>query len=187
MIISDTSLRQFIADGTIGVEPLEDYQIQPASVDLRLGNHFLVIDEQATEIISMDNPIHYREINRDEIIIAPKSFVLATTMEYLKLPHDMTAFVEGRSSIGRMGLFIQNAGWVDPGFEGEITLEIFNANSLPIKLTSGRRICQIVFAKMDQATLNPYKGKYQSQRKARGSEVRKDQEIKTFNRVQKQV
>lgn len=177
MILSDASLRQAIQYRTIVIEPLEEYQIQPASIDLRLGDHFLVLDEHNTEIITMDKDIEYREINRKEIIIPPQSFILATTMEYLKLPNSMTAFVEGRSSIGRMGLFIQNAGWVDPGFEGEITLEIFNANSLPIKLASGRRICQIVFAKMDKATENPYQGKYFGQRKARGSEVRKDQEI----------
>ena len=177
MIISDSTLREYLKNGTIIIDPLEDFQIQPASVDLRLGNHFLVVDEHSTEIISMDMPIHYREINKDDIIIPPQSFILATTMEYIKVPHDMIAFVEGRSSIGRMGLFIQNAGWVDPGFEGEITLEIFNANSLPIKLTSGRRICQLVFSQMDKATLNPYQGKYQGQRKARGSEVRRDREL----------
>lgn len=177
MIISDLTLREHLKNGTIGIDPLEDYQIQPASVDLRLGTHFLVVDEHSTEIITMDTPIHYREINKSEIIIPPQSFVLATTMECIKLPDNMTAFVEGRSSIGRMGLFIQNAGWVDPGFEGEITLEVYNANSLPIKLTSGRRICQLVFAQMDQTTLNPYRGKYQGQRKARGSEVRQDQEL----------
>ena len=177
MIISDLSLRKHLSDGTISIDPLEDYQIQPASVDLRLGTHFLVVDEHSTEIITMDAPIHYREINKEEIIIPPQSFVLATTMEAIRLPNNMTAFVEGRSSIGRMGLFIQNAGWVDPGFEGEITLEVYNANSLPIRLNSGRRICQLVFAQMDQTTLNPYRGKYQGQRKARGSEVRQDQEL----------
>lgn len=178
MIISDSTLRKYLSDGTIVVEPLKDYQVQPASIDLRLGNNFLVLDEHHMEVITMDEPIKYREITKEDIIVPPKSFVLATTMEFIKLPHDMTAFVEGRSSIGRMGLFIQNAGWVDPGFEGEITLEIFNANSLPIKLTAGRRICQLVFAQMDQATKNPYQGKYQGQRKARGSEVRGDLEIK---------
>lgn len=177
MIISDLTLKQYLADGTIIVEPIEEYQVQPASIDMRLGDHFLTVDEHAMGIISMDEPIQYRDISREEIIIPPKSFILATTMEYIKLPDNMTAFVEGRSSIGRMGLFIQNAGWVDPGFEGEITLEIFNANSLPIKLQAGRRICQLVFAEMDQTTDNPYRGKYQGQRKARGSDVRKDQEL----------
>lgn len=78
-------------------------------------------------------------------------------MEYVRLPNNLTAFVEGRSSIGRMGLFIQNAGWVDPGFEGEITLELYNANQLPIRLKSGRRVCQLVFAQMDQEAFTPTK------------------------------
>jgi dCTP deaminase len=97
-------------------------------------------------------------------------------MEYVKLPDDLTSFVEGRSSIGRMGLFIQNAGWVDPGFEGQITLELYNANSLPIRLEAGRRICQLVFCKMDQVAENPYRGKYQGQRGTTGSRVFKDSE-----------
>lgn len=89
----------------------------------------------------------------------------------------MTAFVEGRSSIGRMGLFIQNAGWVDPGFEGQITLELFNANRLPIRLKAGRRICQLVFAQMDRKTGNVYQGKYQGQRNAVGSRIHLDSDF----------
>lgn len=90
----------------------------------------------------------------------------------------MTAFVEGRSSLGRMGLFIQNAGWVDPGFKGEITLELFNANRCAIELKAGRRVGQLVFAKLDDVALNPYRGKYQYQRGATGSKVFLDDEIK---------
>jgi dCTP deaminase len=93
------------------------------------------------------------------------------TREFIRLPANITAFVEGRSSIGRIGLFIQNAGWVDPGFEGTITLELYNANRLPIRLTSGRRICQIVFARMDGPASRPYAGKYQHQMDAVGSRV----------------
>jgi dCTP deaminase len=98
-------------------------------------------------------------------------------MEYFELPNDLTAFVEGRSSLGRMGLFIQNAGWVDPGFKGEITLELFNANRCAIELKSGRRVGQLVFAKMDIAAENPYNGKYQGQRGATGSRVFTDCEM----------
>ena len=108
------------------------------------------------------------------MIIPPHSFLLATTMEYIKVPNGYTAFVEGRSSIGRMGLFIQNAGWVDSGFEGRITLELYNANSLPIRLDAGRRVCQLVFCKMDQQAETPYKGKYQGQLISVGSRIYKD-------------
>ncbi|GAK11775.1 dCTP deaminase [Geomicrobium sp. JSM 1781026] len=174
MILSDTTIKNMMAQQELMIEPIDDAQIQPASVDIRLGNHYLKIDENAIESISLDTPAQYVEFEADEVIIPPNSFLLATTREYIKLPNDLTAFVEGRSSIGRMGLFIQNAGWVDPGFEGEITLELFNANRLPIRLISGRRIAQLVFARMDQNAASPYDGKYQKQRKAVGSRVYKD-------------
>ena len=174
MILSDETLRAMLADKRITVEPIEPYQVQPASIDLRLGRQFLKIDENTLESLTLDSEIPYVKIEKDEIIIPPHSFLLATTVELIRLPANVTAFVEGRSSIGRIGLFIQNAGWVDPGFEGNITLELFNANRLPLRLTSGRRICQIVFAQMDQATRRPYAGKYQGQKGTVGSRVFRD-------------
>ncbi len=174
MILSDISLREMLSNKTLAVEPITPESIQPASIDCRLGTHFLMIEDFNMNLISMDSEIKYREFEGETITLPPHSFLLATTMEYIKLPNDLTAFVEGRSSIGRMGLFIQNAGWVDPGFEGKITLELYNANSLPIQLQAGRRICQLVFCKMDQATLNPYRGKYQGQKKSVGSRIFQD-------------
>lgn len=174
MIVSDETLRKMLAERIIVLEPIEPYQIQPASVDLRLGRHFLKIDENSLESLSLDSEPPYVEMEKDEIVIPPASFLLATTVESVKIPTNVTAFVEGRSSIGRMGLFIQNAGWVDPGFEGTITLELYNANRLPIRLTSGRRICQIVFAFMDKEASTPYSGKYQGQRGTVGSRVFRD-------------
>jgi dCTP deaminase len=174
MIVSDDTLRAMMAEGSIVVEPLEPYQVQPASIDLRLGRTFLKIDENSLESLSLDAEAPYVRMEKDEIVIPPHSFLLATTVEYIRIPTNVTAFVEGRSSIGRMGLFIQNAGWVDPGFEGNITLELFNANRLPLRLASGRRICQIVFAFMDKATRTPYAGKYQGQRGTVGSRIFKD-------------
>jgi len=171
VIVSDQSLKRLLAEGTIAVEPLEERQIQPASIDLRLGDHFLKVDENSMEAIALDRELEYIEFKQEEIIIPPHSFLLAVTREFIRLPDNIIAFVEGRSSIGRIGLFIQNAGWVDPGFAGAITLELYNANRLPIRLTSGRRICQIVFALMDGPAGSPYKGKYQNQREAVGSRV----------------
>ena len=112
----------------------------------------------------------------EQIVIPPHSFLLASTRERIRLPDDVTAFVEGRSSIGRIGLFIQNAGWVDPGFEGNLTLELYNANRLPIRLQTGRRICQLVFARMDCAAQAPYRGKYQGQSRATGSLISLDKD-----------
>lgn len=176
MILSDDTLRTMLAERRIVVEPIEPYQVQPASIDLRLGRSFLRIDENTLESLTLDSELPYVKIEKDEIIIPPHSFLLATTVEFIRIPANVTAFVEGRSSIGRIGLFIQNAGWVDPGFEGNITLELFNANRLPLRLQSGRRICQIVFAFMDQATRTPYAGKYQGQRGTVGSRIFRDAE-----------
>ena len=127
MILSDQTIRQMLSEHSLVISPLTPEQIQPASVDVRLGNTFSV--------------------------------------------------VEGRSSLGRLGLFIQNAGWVDPGFHGAITLELFNANRCAIKLQAGRRIGQLVFARMDRAAQSPYRGKYQGQRGATGSRVFLDEEL----------
>ncbi|MCD6109401.1 dCTP deaminase [bacterium] len=171
MILSDKTLRAMLADGSLTVDPISDESIQPASIDCRLGDHYLLVEDTDMDIITLDSESKYRELTSDSITIPPHTFLLATIAEYIKLPNNLTAFVEGRSSIGRIGLFIQNAGWVDPGFEGKITLELYNANSLPIKLQKGRRICQLVFAKMDQSAENPYSGKYQGQQKSVGSRV----------------
>lgn len=176
MILSDRTIYEYLERGDLVIDPLEKGQVQPASVDIRLGSSFLKLDENYFEAMTLTDEIKYVSMEADEIIIPSNSFLLATTMEYIKLPCNLTAFVEGRSSIGRMGLFIQNAGWVDPGFEGEITLELYNANRLPIKLEKGRRICQLVFAQMDAEALNPYQGKYQKQRAAVGSRIFLDEE-----------
>lgn len=176
MILSDKTIRKMLEEKSLTIQPLKDEQIQPASVDIRLGNTFSIVDDTPSGVITLDSRIEYKTITADKYLILPGQFVLATTMEYFELPDDLTAFVEGRSSLGRMGLFIQNAGWVDPGFKGEITLELFNANRCAIELCAGRRVGQLVFAKMDQAALVPYNGKYQGQTGATGSRVFMDKD-----------
>lgn len=158
----------------MSITPLEKEQVQPASVDIRLGNTFSIVEDLSTGIITLKDEVRYKTISTDTYNLLPGQFVLATTMEYVSLPDNLTAFVEGRSSLGRLGLFIQNAGWVDPGFKGEITLELFNANRCAIELKAGRRVGQLVFAEMDDIALNPYNGKYQGQRGATGSRVYMD-------------
>ncbi|MBR6430378.1 MAG: dCTP deaminase [Oscillospiraceae bacterium] len=177
MILSDKTIETMLKEGTLGIEPLEKEQIQPASVDIRLGDTFGIVEDTSSGILTLDGQIAYKTIRTERYLLLPGQFVLATTMEYFRLPEDVTAFVEGRSSLGRMGLFIQNAGWVDPGFEGEITLELFNANRCAIELRAGRRVGQLVFARMDQPARNPYRGKYQGQRGATGSRVFLDREL----------
>ena len=143
-------------------------------MDIRLGNTFSIVEDLSTGIITLKDEVRYKTINTDTYILLPGQFVLATTMEYVSLPDNLTAFVEGRSSLGRLGLFIQNAGWVDPGFQGEITLELFNANRCAIELKAGRRVGQLVFAELDDTALKPYNGKYQGQKGATGSRVYMD-------------
>lgn len=176
MILSDKTILQMLQEKTLTIEPLTEEQIQPASVDVRLGRTFSIVDDTPSGVITLENEITYKTITTDTFLIMPGQFVLATTMEYFELPNNLTAFVEGRSSLGRMGLFIQNAGWVDPGFKGEITLELYNANKCAIELKAGRRVGQLVFAEMDRDALNPYNGKYQGQKGATGSRVFRDSE-----------
>ena len=182
MILSDQTIRRMLEEKSLVIEPLEERQIQPASVDIRLGNTFSVVEDSSAGIIDLEREIRYKTIETDKYLLLPGQFVLATTMEYIALPEDLTAFVEGRSSLGRMGLFIQNAGWVDPGFCGEITLELYNANRCAIELTAGRRVGQLVFARMDAPALKPYNGKYQGQHGATGSRVYLDGEQQHPNR-----
>jgi len=141
--------------------------IQPASYDLKLGRSY-ICDRNLPPILITDKEL---------IKIPPKGFILATTLEYVKIPNDICAFVEGRSSVGRTGLFIHNAGLIDPGFEGQITLELFNASDHNIHLKPGMRICQIVFHELNETAMNPYDGKYQKQKNATPSKLYLDKEF----------
>lgn len=165
-----------LASNELSIDPIEVKQIGPASVDLRLGNTFLT-PKATNGICSLSEAPEYDEVTADEFVVPTRGFVLATTVEVIRLPSNLTAFVEGRSSIGRLGLFIQNAGWVDPGFEGAITLELYNANAAPMRIEAGRRICQLVLAQADQAVEKPYCGKYQGQRVTTGSRIHLDAEV----------
>ncbi len=171
MILSDKTIIRLLRESKLVISPISGNQIQPASVDIRLGKTFSVVEDSPSGIITLEHAIQYKTIEAESYLLLPGQFILATTMEYIELPNNLTAFVEGRSSLGRMGLFIQNAGWVDPGFHGEITLELFNANRCAIELKPGRRIGQLVFAEMDEDAENPYNGKYQGQTGATGSKV----------------
>jgi len=178
MILSDRSIRKLLKKGELLVEPLDEAQVQCSSVDLRLGGEIAVYEEGAS--IDVKEEIKGVKVIKfgEYFEIKPKEFVLATTLEYVKLPPYLTAFVEGRSSLGRLGLFIENAGWVDAGFEGQITLELYNANRVPIRLYKGMRICQLVFAKLDAEPTKVYGGKYRGQRGVVPSRIFLDGDLK---------
>ena len=164
MILADATILKMIKDKTLVIKDLLPDAIQPSSVDLSLGSGALVLKYWNTNgVLDLDSKMEYQEVSGNTIIIPPQSFVLTTTREYIELPTNISGFVEGRSSIGRMGLFIQNASVVGAGFKGKLTLELYNANILPIRLNAGKKICQLILFKMDRAAENPYSGKYQGQ------------------------
>ena len=166
MILSDKSVKRLIKEKKLLIKSLGKEAIQPSSVDLTLGPEVLILKYWNTKgVLDLDSKVQHQKIIGQEIIIPPQSFVLATTKEYVELPQDISGFVEGRSSVGRMGLFIQNASVVGPGFKGKLTLELYNANILPIRLKTGKRICQLILFQMDQPAEKPYRGKYQGQNK----------------------
>ena len=191
-ILSDKTIKEYLKEGKIGIEPIKDEkQIQPSSVDLRLGDEFKVfkvirkpyIDPKDEEDIAS-----YMESTTVEegeaFIIHPNEFALATTLEYVKLPDDLVARVEGRSSMGRLGVTMHvTAGFIDPGFEGKITLEISNIGAMPFALYPGQRVCQIVFETMTTASELPYghpdrNSKYMGQTRPESSRVKLDYELK---------
>jgi dCTP deaminase len=179
MILSDISIRKLVESGELIVEPFEEENLQCSSIDLRLGSEVaLYTNSGCIDVKSQDIRVNRLEITDRGFEIMPGQFLLATTVEYIKLPNYLTAFVEGRSSLGRLGLFIENAGWVDAGFEGQITLELFNANHCPIRLYRDMRICQLVFARLDREPGRVYRGKYRGQRGVMPSKIYMDRELK---------
>jgi dCTP deaminase len=164
MILSDKRIRELINEGEIVITPeLEDIQYQPSSIDLRLGHHFARLNPHTDDEYEFINVSNSYEL-------LPNEFILGTTMETIQLPDNIAARVEGRSSIGRKFLTIHStAGFIDPGFKGQITLEINNANFLrPFQLISGMKIAQLVFEELDGPCDRPYghkdlNSKYQNQ------------------------
>lgn len=166
MILSDRDLKARLQRGDLGVDPLDDpeLQIQPASIDLRLSGDFVVyklphlpvIDPRDLESISRyTERLHIPE--DDAFILHPGEFALGSTLESIRVPSDLVARVEGRSSIGRLAVVVHaTAGFIDPGFEGQITLELSNLGRLPVKLYPGMRISQIVLHSMTSPADRPY-------------------------------
>ena len=191
-ILSDKTIKEYLEEGKIVIDPLKDeQQIQPSSVDMRLGDEFKVfkvirkpyIDPKDEEDIA-----EYMESSTvpegEAFIIHPNEFALDTTQEYVKVPDDLVARVEGRSSMGRLGVTMHvTAGYVDPGFEGRITLEISNIGAMPVALYPGQRVCQLVFETMTTPAELPYghpkrNSKYMKQLKPESSRVKLDYELK---------
>ena len=188
-ILSDKTIKKYLNENKIIIEPLkDDNQIQPSSVDLRLGDEFRVFKVNKKTYINPknDDMDEYMETvyskNDEPFIIHPNEFALATTNEYVEIPSNLVARVEGRSSIGRLGVTMHvTAGFIDPGFKGKITLEISNIGSLPVALYPGQRVCQIVFETMTTPANKPYGhpdrgSKYMGQLNPVSSKIKDDYE-----------
>ncbi len=168
MILSDRSLREAIESGYIGVDPYDPDLIQPASLDIRLGNRFLVFRNSGRAYIDVREPaeelMELIEVGPEQaFFVHPHSFCLGSSLEAVKIPDDLVARLEGRSSLGRLGLVTHStAGFIDPGFGAgpgrgaTVTLEISNMADLPITLYPGMRIGQLSFARLDQRAERPY-------------------------------
>ena len=161
-VLSDATIRRLVAEGRIRVEPWDPAMVQPASVDLKLGGSFRVFHNHKIKAIDLAAPpsdlTELLEVDDGaEFVIHPTEFVLGRTAEMVALPDDVVARIEGKSSLGRLGLIVHaTAGFVDPGFEGSLTLEITNFNSVPIVLRPGLPIAQLSFMALDQAAERPY-------------------------------
>lgn len=175
-VLNDVTIRQYVDEGRIGVSfkdssypaSLEDIQFQPASLDLRLSNEVWRFNDDLDCVDSMSGGDYYHRCVSDVLVLKPNEFVLGRTVEYVSLPDDILGRVEGRSSIGRLGVAVHvTAGFIDPGFEGTITLEIVNLNSVPVVLYPFQRVCQIVFEELNDSAGVPYgvggRNKYQGQ------------------------
>jgi dCTP deaminase len=193
MILSDKDIKQAIKDGRIKVDNFKDYEscIHCASFDLHLGNFFKIFKHSRFPFIDTRDPkgvlgkvVETIEVKDGEAYyVHPGEYVLGVTTEKVGLSDDLVARVEGRSSLGRLGLIIHaTAGFVDPGFEGTITLEISNLNSVPIAIYPGMRICQLAFHQMTSPAEIPYNkkvdSKYMNQVLPEESRIVNDREVK---------
>ena len=175
MLLSDRDIRAEIAAGRVGVEPFTEAMIQPSSVDVRLDRYFRVFENHKYSVIdpSVEQPDLTRAVESvgdEPFILHPGEFVLASTYEVITLPDDIAGRLEGKSSLGRLGLLTHcTAGFIDPGFSGHITLELSNVANLPVKLFPGMKIGQLCLIKLSSPAEHPYGSakygsRYQGQR-----------------------
>ena len=173
--MSDRDIRASIEAGLIGLDPLEMGLLQPSSIDVRLDRFFRLFDNHKYAFIDpseqQDELTRLIEVDPTEpFILHPGEFVLGSTYEFVTLPEDVAARLEGKSSLGRLGLLTHStAGFVDPGFKGHVTLELSNVATLPIKLWPGMKIGQLCFFKLTSPSEHPYgsekySSRYQGQR-----------------------
>jgi dCTP deaminase len=161
-VLSDGTIRRLVEEGRIVIDPWDDTLVQPASVDIRLGDSFRVFHNHRVTAIDLRDPP--RNLTEEVVVpdgepfaIHPGEFALGRTLEHVELPDDIVSRIEGKSSLGRLGLIVHaTAGFVDPGFRGSLTLEITNLTRVPIKLYAGLPIAQLSFMALDRPAERPY-------------------------------
>jgi len=162
VILSDRTIREALESGRIAIDPIDSEAVQPSSVDLRLDHRFLVFRNHTRPLIDVKEDLSdltesIEASDDDPFILHPGEFVLGSTLERVALPDDLVGRLEGKSSLGRLGLLIHStAGFIDAGWDGQITLELSNVASLPITLYPGMRVGQISFMEMTTPAENPY-------------------------------
>lgn len=185
MVLSDRDIKHEMEQGRIVIEPLQLKDVQPASVDVRLGSNFRIFRNSTHAYIDplIEQPDLTEEVvvpEGEAFILHPGQFALGTTLERIVLPDDILGKLEGKSTLGRLGLMIHStAGYVDPGWDGELTLELSNVATLPIMLHPGMRIGQLSFERMSSPVERPYGSAqlgshYQGQKGATASHVLTD-------------
>ncbi len=177
-VLSDRSIRRRLVNGTLGIDPWTPEQIQPASYDVRLGNVLMTYPKSAWSVdprVPETSLMEKHFMPPCGLLIGEGRFCLGTTAERVRIPNDLVARIDGKSSLARLGLLVHlTAGNIDPGFEGEITLEFYNAAPVPVLLWPGMKIAHLQFTLLDLPCEKPYGhpdlgSKYQGQTGATGS------------------
>jgi dCTP deaminase len=162
MVLSDRTIRRLLEEGRIGIDPYAEELLQPSSVDVRVDRLFRVFRNSRYPFIDvkqeMEDLTELVEVDSEEaFILHPGEFVLGSTLERITLPDDLVARLEGKSSLGRLGLLIHStAGFIDPGWDGHVTLELSNVANLPITIYYGMRIGQLSFVQLSEPAEYPY-------------------------------
>jgi dCTP deaminase len=161
-VLSDGTIKRLVGEGRIKIDPWDEHMVQPASVDLRLGNSFRVFHNYKISAIDLREPPtglteRFDVGEQEPFVIHPGEFCLGRTLEHVELPDDIVARIEGKSSIGRLGLIVHaTAGFCDPGWRGTLTLELNNLTRVPIRLYPGLPIAQLSFMTLDAPARRPY-------------------------------
>ena len=162
MVLSDRTISRLLDEGRIEIEPYDPALLQPSSVDVRVDRFFRVFHNARYPFIDVREPqedlTELVEVDEERpFILHPGEFVLGSTLERIRLPDDLVARLEGKSSLGRLGLLIHStAGFIDPGWDGHVTLELSNVANLPITLYVGMKIGQLSFVQLTEPAENPY-------------------------------